>query len=75
MTNRIRQIGALGQAVWLDFISRELLVSGKLAALVDAGVCGVTSNPTIFQKSVAAGSCAALYLLSDQRSLGFRAGQ
>ena len=45
MTNRIRQLGALGQAVWLDFISRELLGSGKLAALVDEGVRGVTSNP------------------------------
>ena len=56
MVNRIRQIGALGQAIWLDFISRELLRSGKLAELVDEGVRGVTSNPTIFQKSVAAGS-------------------
>ncbi len=56
MTNRIRQISALGQAIWLDFISRELLGSGKLAALVDEGVRGVTSNPTIFQKSIAAGS-------------------
>ncbi len=56
MVNRIRQIGALGQAIWLDFISRELLQSGKLAELVDEGVCGVTSNPTIFQKSVAAGT-------------------
>lgn len=55
MTNRIRQINALGQAVWLDYISRELLRSGQLRALVAEGVTGVTSNPSIFQKSIAAG--------------------
>jgi transaldolase len=56
MSNRIRQIADLGQALWLDFISRELLRSGKLRTLIDEGVSGVTSNPTILQKSVAAGS-------------------
>lgn len=55
MTNRIQRIGALGQAVWLDYISRELLKSGELEKLVAEGVTGVTSNPTIFQKAVAAG--------------------
>jgi transaldolase len=56
MPNRIRQIADLGQALWLDFISRELLRSGKLRALIDEGVSGMTSNPTILQKSVSAGS-------------------
>jgi len=56
MTNRIRQIADLGQSLWLDYISRELLRSGRLRALIDEGVSGMTSNPTIFQKSVAAGS-------------------
>lgn len=53
--NRIHQIRALGQAIWLDYISRELVRSGELAKLIDDGVTGVTSNPTIFQKAVAAG--------------------
>ncbi len=53
MWNQIRQISALGQAIWLDFISRDLLQSGGLAKLVDEGITGVTSNPTIFQKSIA----------------------
>lgn len=52
MLRRIRQ---LGQGVWLDFISREHLRTSQLARLVDEGVSGVTSNPTIFQKSIAAG--------------------
>jgi transaldolase/glucose-6-phosphate isomerase len=56
MENRIRQIGKLGQAIWLDYISRDLIASGKLRALVVEGITGVTSNPTIFQKSISAGS-------------------
>jgi len=54
-SNRIRQITEQGQALWLDFISRELLRSGKLRELINDGVTGVTSNPTIFHKSIAAG--------------------
>jgi transaldolase len=56
MANRIRQITDLGQAVWLDFIQRELLQSGELRRLVNDGVTGMTSNPSIFQKSIAEGS-------------------
>jgi transaldolase len=41
-----------GQSIWLDFISRSLLSSGELKRLVDEGVTGVTSNPSIFQKSI-----------------------
>ncbi|MFQ5806202.1 MAG: transaldolase [Phycisphaerae bacterium] len=56
MANRIRQINDLGQAVWLDFISRDLLRSGQLRELISAGVTGLTSNPSIFQKAIAEGS-------------------
>jgi transaldolase len=56
MMNRIRQIAALGQAIWLDYISRELIRSGKLAELVDEGITGVTSNPAIFQKAISGSS-------------------
>ena len=45
-----------GQSVWCDNLSRELLESGELARLVrEDAVVGVTSNPTIFQKALAAG--------------------
>jgi transaldolase len=44
------------QAVWLDFIERDLLTGGGLAQLVaDDGVRGVTSNPSIFQKAIESG--------------------
>ena len=55
MMDRIRQITKLGQALWLDFISRDLLRSGRLGALIEEGLTGVTSNPTILQKVVAGG--------------------
>jgi transaldolase len=44
------------QAVWLDYIERDLLTGGELARLVaEDGVRGVTSNPSIFQKAIEGG--------------------
>ena len=44
------------QAVWLDFIERQLLTGGGLARFVEEdGVRGVTSNPSIFQKAIEGG--------------------
>ena len=54
MSSRAHQLLSLGQSVWLDFIRRGHLVSGEFDAQVrDAGVVGVTSNPTIFQQAIA----------------------
>jgi len=50
--SRISQLHQLGQSIWLDFIERSMIQSGKLQALVDDGVSGVTSNPTIFQQAI-----------------------
>jgi transaldolase len=41
-----------GQSIWLDFIRRELLVSGGLQTLIDEGIRGLTSNPAIFEKAI-----------------------
>jgi transaldolase len=55
-TSRLHQLSALGQSVWIDFLSRDMLRSGGLARLhEEAAVVGVTSNPTIFQKAISAG--------------------
>ena len=41
------------QSLWLDFISRDLIQSGKLEALIkQRGVTGLTSNPSIFEKAI-----------------------
>ena len=45
-----------GQSVWIDYISRALLKSGKLKKLIDQGVRGLTSNPTIFDKAISGSS-------------------
>ncbi|MGE0479276.1 MAG: transaldolase [Phycisphaerae bacterium] len=55
MITRLRQMAALGQAAWIDYISRELLRSGRLEELIGAGIVGMTSNPTIFQKAISVG--------------------
>ncbi len=46
----------VGQSPWIDNLQRAALRSGALEAARDDGIRGVTSNPTIFQKSVASGS-------------------
>ena len=51
--NALRRLAELGQSPWLDFLSRHLLRSGELRALVGAGVRGITSNPVIFEKAIA----------------------
>lgn len=51
--NRIQQLYEIGQSVWLDYIERGMIESGELAKLVEEGVAGVTSNPTIFQQAIA----------------------
>jgi transaldolase len=51
----LHQLSAAGQSVWIDFLSRNFVRDGDLAALVQEGVDGVTSNPTIFQSAIAEG--------------------
>jgi transaldolase len=50
--NSIEALHSYGQSIWLDLISRGLLTSGELQRFLDKGVTGVTSNPSIFQKSI-----------------------
>lgn len=50
--NSVQQLQMLGQSVWYDNISRGMIKSGKIQRLIDSGVSGITSNPTIFEKAV-----------------------
>src|SRR4051795_9813007 len=53
----LHQLSDLGQSVWIDYLSRDLLTSGKLEQMMrEDAVVGVTSNPTIFQKAMSAGN-------------------
>jgi transaldolase len=49
-------LNALGQSPWLDFISRSGLRGGQIAALLDQGIVGVTSNPAIFEAAIVGSS-------------------
>jgi transaldolase len=56
MSSRLHQLSALGQSVWIDYLSRDLIESGALATAVrEDAVVGVTSNPSIFEKALAHG--------------------
>ena len=53
--SRSQRLSALGQSVWIDFLSRESIRGGHLQELIDDySVVGATSNPTIFQKAMTA---------------------
>jgi transaldolase len=54
---RLEELSALGQSVWIDFLSRDLIDSGGLErAIEEDAVVGVTSNPSIFGKALSRGS-------------------
>ena len=54
--SRLHQLSALGQSVWIDYLSRDLLRTGELERMMrEDAVVGVTSNPTIFQKAISHG--------------------
>ena len=52
MSNTIQRLREQGQSIWYDNISRRMLDSGELQRLIDLGIVGVTSNPTIFMKAI-----------------------
>src|SRR4051794_3622731 len=55
-SSRLHQLSEQGQSVWLDFVSREALEDGTIERMIrEDAVVGLTSNPTIFQKAIAAG--------------------
>src|SRR5947209_15214774 len=55
--SNLHKLSALGQSVWIDYLSRDLLETGELARMMsEDAVVGVTSNPTIFQKAISHGN-------------------
>jgi transaldolase / glucose-6-phosphate isomerase len=54
--NQLQQLLDDGQSVWLDNLRRSMFASGELKRLIDQGLRGMTSNPTIFEKAIGAGN-------------------
>ena len=50
--HRLEKLNQLGQSVWYDNLSREMIASGELKKNIDLGVSGLTSNPSIFEKAI-----------------------
>ncbi len=65
--SKLHELTHLGQSIWYDNIRRALIDSGELQQLLDDGVMGVTSNPSIFEKAIAGSSDydAAIKALAD----------
>lgn len=53
---KIQDLWKFGQSVWLDNISRSMIKTGKLKEMIDLGLTGMTSNPTIFDKAINSGT-------------------
>ena len=52
--NPLQKLHGLGQSIWIDFIRRDLMTTGKLAKLIrEDSVSGMTSNPKMFQDAIA----------------------
>lgn len=69
MSNPLVELHSLGQSVWFDSISRRLIVSGDLLALIENdGLRGLTSNPAIFEKAISGSSDYAQVLRALART-------
>ena len=55
-SERLKKLTELGQSIWYDNISRDLIEDGSLKRLIENGVRGLTSNPSIFEKAVSGSS-------------------
>ncbi|MCL2932462.1 MAG: transaldolase [Trichodesmium sp. MAG_R03] len=53
-TNHLLEIENLGQSIWMDNLSRNIIESGELKSMIaEKGIRGITSNPAIFEKAIA----------------------
>ncbi|MGI9140337.1 MAG: transaldolase [Gemmatimonadaceae bacterium] len=68
--NRLQQLHDAGVSIWLDFIDRDLIASGRLRRMIeDDFVTGETTNPTIFEKALAEGTDYDEQLTAASREL------
>jgi transaldolase len=55
MTTALQKLSEQGQSPWIDYLSRPFVRDGDLQGLIDEGIVGLTSNPTIFQGAISEG--------------------
>ncbi|MDP9017268.1 MAG: bifunctional transaldolase/phosoglucose isomerase [Candidatus Eremiobacteraeota bacterium] len=54
--NQLKELLDAGQSVWIDNLRRGMFASGELQKMIDQGLRGMTSNPTIFEKAIGTGN-------------------
>ncbi|MDT8452589.1 MAG: transaldolase [Gammaproteobacteria bacterium] len=65
----IQRLQELGQSLWLDHLSRELLTSGRLSLYIDTlGITGLTSNPTIYERALKQGDAYTKAIAKKNRA-------
>jgi len=70
---KLHEATKLGQSIWLDYIRRSFIESGELQTLIDAGLRGITSNPTIFTEAIVNNNdydSALKALVAEDKSVG-----
>ncbi|MCZ6703546.1 MAG: transaldolase, partial [Ignavibacteria bacterium] len=50
---KLNELASLGQSIWYDYIRRQFVKRGELQSLINKGLRGITSNPSIFEKAIA----------------------
>jgi transaldolase len=74
--NPVLALRIFGQSIWLDYVGRSFIAGGALQRMIDEdGLCGVTSNPAIFEKAITGGSdyAEALHMLDRESGLDAKA--
>lgn len=56
MAQPLKELSNLGQSIWYDNIQRSMFASGQFNELIAAGILGMTSNPSIFDKAISGSS-------------------
>jgi transaldolase len=59
--NNMERLAREGQSLWLDFIRRDWLMDGRVARHIEAGLRGMTSNPTIFEQAIDSDESGSAY--------------
>lgn len=54
--SKAHEVARIGQSLWIDYMRRQFVEDGGLTKMIETGIRGITSNPTIFEKAIAGSS-------------------
>jgi len=68
--NNLIEIKDYGQSIWMDNLTRDMIQSGELKVVENGGICGITTNPAIFEKAM--GNTSTTPILKLESEPGYR---